>query len=52
MRFHCVLASFTVRGQSWRNVAWNKEAFCVLESAKIAKFDIWCVTKGGHIEHL
>jgi len=35
-------------------MAWtgNKEAFCVLEFAKIAKFDICRVTKGGHIEHL
>jgi hypothetical protein len=33
-------------------MAWNKEAFCVLESAKIAKFDICRVTKGDHIEHL
>jgi hypothetical protein len=35
-------------------MAWtgNKEAFCVLESAKIAKFDICLLTKGGHIEHL
>jgi hypothetical protein len=30
----------------------NKEAFCVLESAKIAKFYICRVTKCGHIEHL
>jgi len=34
---------------AWRG---NKEAFCVLESAKIAKFGICRVTKGGHIEHL
>jgi hypothetical protein len=35
-------------------MAWtgNKETFCVLEFAKIAKFDICHVTKGGHIEHL
>jgi hypothetical protein len=33
-------------------MAWNKEEFSVLESAKIAKFDISRVTKGGHIEHL
>jgi hypothetical protein len=33
-------------------MVWNKEVFCVLESAKIAKFDICHVTKGGHIEHL
>jgi hypothetical protein len=35
-------------------MAWtgNKEAFCVLEIAKIAKFDICRFTKGGHIEHL
>jgi hypothetical protein len=35
-------------------MAWtgNKKAFCVLEFAKIAKFDIGRVTKGGHIEHL
>jgi hypothetical protein len=30
----------------------NKEAFCVLEFAEIAKFDICRVTKGGNIEHL
>jgi hypothetical protein len=35
--------------QAWTG---NKEEFCVLESAKIAKFDIFRVTKGGHIEHL
>ena len=31
-----VLAGFTARGQSWRNMAWtgNKKAFCVLEFAK------------------
>jgi hypothetical protein len=35
-------------------VAWtgNKEAFCALEFAKIAKFDICRVTKGGAIETL
>jgi hypothetical protein len=35
-------------------MAWtgNKEALCILESAKIAKFDIRRVTKGGHIEDL
>jgi hypothetical protein len=31
---------------------WNKKPFCVLEFAKIAKFDICHVTKGVHIEHL
>jgi hypothetical protein len=30
----------------------NKEAFCVLKFAKIAKFDICRLTKSGHIEHL
>jgi hypothetical protein len=35
-------------------MAWtgNKKPFCVLEFAKIAKFDTCRVTKGGHIEHL
>jgi hypothetical protein len=35
-------------------MAWTgrKKAFYVLEFAKIAKFGICRVTKGGHIEHL
>jgi hypothetical protein len=35
-------------------MAWtgNKEAFCALEFAKIAKFGIFRVTKVGNIVHL
>jgi hypothetical protein len=38
-----VLADFTARGPSWRNMAWtcNKKAFCVLEFAKTE----WIVTR-------
>jgi hypothetical protein len=45
-RRHGVLADFTARGQSWRNMAWtgDKKSFCVLEFAKtesIVPVQLW-----------